>query len=396
MVDESPTALRTRSQSPADDPGAFWRDVYAGCAALARSNRWVAEAQLREVVTRQLAPLAKRAIADAAPNDQQSAAPQLALAMARWRTALDAAQSIGDLTQAYATVVDDYLALEAAVFPQPATPDAPSMRHETQELITMLLAHPPTLSPDVITQQSVSIVLPAYNEEIIIGKTVHACIETAEHFCPNVEVLVVNDGSRDGTGAVLDTLAHENAAVRPLHHVVNRGYGAALLTGFGAAQGDYLFFMDSDGQFAIEDIALLLRQEVAQPGVVVLGYRKHRQDSFMRRLNAWGWKRLVGIVLGLHGIRDIDCAFKLFPTRLVQVCNVTAQGAMVNTELLVKLRKMRVPMVQLPVRHFPRVHGSATGANLRVIVKAFQEMIRLRLRLHEWRAPTLPPTLRSS
>ncbi|HUY77307.1 MAG TPA: glycosyltransferase family 2 protein [Ktedonobacterales bacterium] len=396
MVDESPIALMTRSQSSADDPGAFWRDVYAGGMALARSNRWVAEARLREVVTRQLAPLAKRAIADAAPNDQQSAASQLALAMGRWRTALDAAQSVGDLTQAYAAVVDDYLALEAAVFPQPATPDAPLMRRETQELIATLLAHPPTLSPDVITQQSVSIVLPAYNEEIIIGQTVRACIETAERFCPNVEVLVVNDGSRDGTGAVLDALAHENAAVRPLHHVVNRGYGAALLTGFGAAQGDYLFFMDSDGQFAIEDIALLLQQEAAQPGVVVLGYRKHRQDSFMRRLNAWGWKRLVGIVLGLHGIRDIDCAFKLFPTRLVQVCNVTAQGAMVNTELLVKLRKMRVPMVQLPVRHFPRVHGSATGANLRVIVKAFQEMIRLRLRLHEWRAPTLPPTLRSS
>jgi len=396
MVDESPIALMTRSQSSADDPGAFWRDVYAGGMALARSNRWVAEARLREVVTRQLAPLAKRAIADAAPNDQQSAASQLALAMGRWRTALDAAQSVGDLTHAYAAVVDDYLALEAAVFPQPATPDAPLMRRETQELIATLLAHPPTLSPDVITQQSVSIVLPAYNEEIIIGQTVRACIETAERFCPNVEVLVVNDGSRDGTGAVLDALAHENAAVRPLHHVVNRGYGAALLTGFGAAQGDYLFFMDSDGQFAIEDIALLLQQEAAQPGVVVLGYRKHRQDSFMRRLNAWGWKRLVGIVLGLHGIRDIDCAFKLFPTRLVQVCNVTAQGAMVNTELLVKLRKMRVPMVQLPVRHFPRVHGSATGANLRVIVKAFQEMIRLRLRLHEWRAPTLPPTLRSS
>jgi hypothetical protein len=80
----------------------------------------------------------------------------------------------------------------------------------------------------------------------------------------------------------------------------------------------------------------------------------------------------------------------------VQVCNVTAQGAMVNTELLVKLQKMRVPLVQLPVRHFPRVHGSATGANLRVIAKAFQEMIRLRLRLHEWQAPTLPPSLRGS
>lgn len=395
MRDESPTALMTRSQPSTENPDAFWQDVYAGCAALARSNRWVAQARLREVITRRLEPIATRAPADGAPTDQQAGSPQLA-SLARWRTALGATLSVADLAQAYLAVVDDYLALEAADFPQHVTPDAPPMRREAQELLTALVAHPPTLSPDVITQQSVSIVLPAYNEEIIIAQTVGACIETAERFCPNVEILVVNDGSRDGTGAVLDTLAQENAAVRPLHHAVNRGYGAALLTGFGAAQGELLFFMDSDGQFAIEDIALLLRQEAAQPGVVVLGYRKHRQDSLMRRVNAWGWKRLVGIVLGLHGVRDIDCAFKLFPTRLVQVCNVTAQGAMVNTELLVKLRKMSVPMVQLPVGHFPRVHGSATGANLRVIVKAFQEMIRLRLRLHEWQAPTIPPTLRSS
>jgi len=394
MVDGLPTALMTRSQPSAANADGFWREVCAGAAALARSNCWVAKSRLREVAARYLAPRDQGVADDGVATERGRERAPLTSGMSGWQETLDAATTVGELTQAYIAAVDTYLALEAAALPQRTTSDLTSARRAAQDQIAALHTYPPTLSPEVIMLQSVSIVLPAYNEEVIIEKTVRACIETAERFCPNVEILVVNDGSRDGTGAVLDRLAQENAEVRPLHHAVNRGYGAALLTGFGAAQGDYLFFMDSDGQFAIEDIALLLRREVAQPGAVIMGYRKHRQDTFVRRLNAWGWKRLVGIVLGLRGVRDIDCAFKLFPTRLVQVCNVTAQGAMVNTELLIKLQKMRVTMAQLPVGHYPRVHGSATGANLRVIAKAFQEMIRLRLRLHEWQAPTLPPMLR--
>jgi len=120
---------------------------------------------------------------------------------------------------------------------------------------------------------------------------------------------------------------------------------------------------------------------------VVLGYRAHRRDPFFRRLNAAAWKRLVRVMLGLKGIRDIDCAFKLFPTRIIRACQVQAEGAMVNTEFLVKMQRMRVPMVQVPVQHFARTHGSATGANLRVILKAFRELLSLRLRLHEWQPP---------
>ena len=83
-------------------------------------------------------------------------------------------------------------------------------------------------------------------------------------------------------------------------------------------------------------------------------------------------------------IRDVDCAFKLFDTNLVQTCDVRAEGAMVNTELLVKLSKLGVPFVEVPVRHYPRTHGSATGANLKVIMHAFRELLRLHGKLHTW------------
>lgn len=238
----------------------------------------------------------------------------------------------------------------------------------------------------VRTHRSISMVLPAYNEESVIAETVRACLLAAEQYCPNVEVIIVDDGSRDRTGAILDEMAVQDSRVRVIHHMPNRGYGAALLSGFAAAHGELLFFMDSDGQFDINDIALLLRAEEQDPGVVVLGYRQHRRDSVLRRFNAWGWKRVVLLMLGLRGVRDIDCAFKLFPTNLVRACDVTAQGAMVNTELLVKLQRMGVRMIQLPVHHYPRQHGTATGANLRVIARAFSELYRLRFRLRRWSA----------
>lgn len=235
-----------------------------------------------------------------------------------------------------------------------------------------------------ITMQRVSIVLPAFNEEAVIAETVHACLRASERLCPNAEVIVVDDGSRDRTGAIADELAAGDARVVACHHPTNRGYGAALISGFAAARGDLIFFMDGDGQFDIEDLAALLRIERARPGTVVVGYRERRQDHLLRKVNAWGWKQAVRVVLGLRGIRDIDCAFKLFPAPLVRTCGVTSEGAMVNTELLVKLRRMGVAIEQVPVRHLPRTHGSATGANPRVIVKAFRELLTLRRRLHRW------------
>jgi glycosyltransferase involved in cell wall biosynthesis len=184
-------------------------------------------------------------------------------------------------------------------------------------------------------------VLPAYNEEMVIDDTVAAYLRAAECYCPSVAVIIVNDGSRDRTGAIIDALATKDARVVPVHHSTNRGYGAAVLSGFAAARTELLFFMDDDGQFDIDDIATLLRvEESAALGTVVLGYRERRRDAALRRLNAWGWKQLVGLTLGLCGIRDIDCAFKLFLTALMQACDVTAQGAMVNTELLIKLRRL--------------------------------------------------------
>lgn len=239
-----------------------------------------------------------------------------------------------------------------------------------------------------VTRRGLSVVLPAYNEESVIAQTVEQCIQVLGTIAPDYEIIVVDDGSRDRTGEIADALAAANPRVRVIHNRPNQGYGGALMAGFRAASKSLTFFMDADGQFDIRDIAKLLHQREAGHRAV-LGYREHRQDSFLRLMNAWGWNALVSLVFGLRA-RDVDCAFKVYDTNIVRMLDVQAAGAMVNTEMLAKLARAGVPFVEVPVHHYQRLHGKATGAQVRVILHAFAELFHLRRKLHSWTA-TVPP-----
>ncbi len=235
----------------------------------------------------------------------------------------------------------------------------------------------------ILTKQGISVVLPAWNEEAVIAITVGHVVATMSRLAPNFEVIIVDDGSTDRTGAIADELAASDARIRAVHNRPNRGYGGALIAGFAAARQPYTFFMDADGQFDIADIANLIIPVEAGQAEVALGYRAHRNDPLIRILNSWAWKQLVSLLFHLH-IRDVDCAFKLFPTRLVRAAAVQANGAMISTELLAKFERMGATITQVPVGHYPRELGKATGANPRVILNAFRELFRLHGKLRDW------------
>lgn len=220
---------------------------------------------------------------------------------------------------------------------------------------------------------SVSVVMPAYNEEDIIEEVARKCATYLETVCPDYEVVIVNDGSKDRTAEILDKLHAENPKIRPIHQE-NKGYGGALQAGFKNAHKGYVFFMDSDNQFDIHEMDRLI-PHLAEVDVV-LGYRKDRQDHLGRKFNALGWKTLVNLLFQL-GVKDIDCAFKIFKHDKLQLALPESEGAMINTEMLVKLKRRGVKWVEVPVTHYPRVGGKATGANLKVIAKAFKELLKL-------------------
>jgi hypothetical protein len=223
-----------------------------------------------------------------------------------------------------------------------------------------------------LTTRSLSVILPAYNEEASIAGTVISVVRTLSKWDIDFEVVVVNDGSHDQTGAILDDLAANNRRIRPVTHEVNRGYGAALVTGFESARNEVTFFMDSDGQFDINELATFL--PLIEQYEAVLGYRIDRKDPPMRLFNAWGWKQLVRLLLGVK-VRDIDCAFKLFRTYFFTKNTLESRGALINAEILYKLRRGGYTMTEVGVHHLERKAGKATGAKLSVILRALIELL---------------------
>lgn len=221
---------------------------------------------------------------------------------------------------------------------------------------------------------ALSVVYPAFNEEENVEGTVQKALEALPSLVREFEIIVVDDGSADKTGEIIDRLAAEKENVRAVHHEKNRGYGAALQSGFASAANDLVFFSDSDGQFDIREITRLL--EHIERYDMVLGYRKNRRDPFHRKLNAWAWNVLVRLLLGVK-VKDIDCAFKVYKKKVLDSIEITSNGAMVNTEILGRARQKNFTLKELPVTHYPRLKGEQTGANLKVILKAFRELFRL-------------------
>ena len=218
---------------------------------------------------------------------------------------------------------------------------------------------------------SLSIVLPAYNEESVIGATLERVLNELATWVKDFEVIVVNDGSTDRTGAILSAITEAEPRVRVVTHERNQGYGSALADGFAAATKELTFFMDSDGQFDIRELDRLLI--FIDEYDAVIGSRLDRQDSWMRKLNAWGWKRLIGWVLGVH-VRDVDCAFKLLHTEFLHEHPLETRGAMINAELLYKMERFGYTFREVGVHHLPRQGGRATGARPGVILRALREL----------------------
>jgi glycosyltransferase involved in cell wall biosynthesis len=225
---------------------------------------------------------------------------------------------------------------------------------------------------------SISAVLPAYNEEALIGATAAAMAAVLAELVDDYEVIVVNDGSRDRTRAVVEALSATNPRIRCVSHPVNRGYGAALKTGFSAATKELIFMTDGDKQFDVRELSRFLPE--IEHADLVIGYRNPRRDPRVRLAYAWGWKWLINLLFG-YTARDVDCAFKLFRSEVWRSVDVHSGGATFSAEFLIKARRRGFRVVELPVSHLPRTAGRPTGGNPRVILRAFRDVFWLRLNL---------------
>ncbi len=220
----------------------------------------------------------------------------------------------------------------------------------------------------------ISIVFPVFDEEDNLAPLLDSARAIAERLSGSFEIVVVDDGSRDGSFAVIERYRQADSRIRVVRHAANLGYGAALRAGLAKARGDLVFFSDADLQFDLEELAELLSH--TREFDIVAGYRQPRRDPWPRRLIAWVWGKIVRWLFGLR-VRDIDCAFKVFRRPVIEALPLASIGAFVNTEVLVRARRAGFRIHQIPVTHRRRRHGRQSGAKPRVILRAAIELATL-------------------
>ncbi|MBU0617713.1 MAG: glycosyltransferase family 2 protein [Planctomycetes bacterium] len=222
---------------------------------------------------------------------------------------------------------------------------------------------------------SLTIFFPCHNEEENVERVTRQAVEVGRQVADDLEVIIVDDGSKDRTGEIADRLAVEISEVRAVHNHPNLGYGGALQRGFREATKNWIFYTDGDGQFDLGEIPLVL--PLLAEYDIVSCYRLDRKDSLMRKLNAFAWTTLVNLLFRI-GLKDIDGAFKFYPKPFIDSIEMHSMGALIDTEMLAKARNRGLSIGQTGVHHYPRLAGEQSGASIRVILRAFRELFKLR------------------
>jgi len=218
-------------------------------------------------------------------------------------------------------------------------------------------------------ENGLSIILPVYNEELIIKNVIYDIVSNIRQYVNDFEVIIINDGSTDNTLELINSIKMSFPELKVISHERNRGYGSALKTGIKVSQKDRVFIMDSDGQFRINDFNIFWKNK--QSYDFILGYRAARKDNIYRRCLGKLGNFTANIFLR-ESIKDINCGFKLFKLRDLKNITLISTGGCIYFEILRYLLKKN-KFLQLPVNHYRRIAGNQTGGNFKVILKNILE-----------------------
>jgi len=220
-------------------------------------------------------------------------------------------------------------------------------------------------------------VLPCYDEAANVRAVVEDALRVGRAVTEALEVIVVDDGSRDETAGIVEQLARREPELRLLRHPLNQGYGAALRSGFLAARMPWVFYTDGDAQFDLDDLPGIL--PLLESHDIVSCYRVARRDGPLRFVLGRAFTFACDALLGLDLV-DVNCAFKIYPRALFDAFEIQSQGALVDAEVLAAARGLGLRVAQVGVPHRPRRAGRQTGASPKVVARAALELSRLCLR----------------
>lgn len=208
---------------------------------------------------------------------------------------------------------------------------------------------------------SVSACFPAYNDAGTIPTMILRALQTLPAVADDYEVVVINDGSNDDTGPVLDELARHYPQVRIIHRAQPSGYGGVLRGLFAAAQKDWIFYTDGDAQYDARELALLA-QAVTDEVDMVQGYKLKRHDPFHRVVIGLAYQYAVKLLFGLT-IRDVDCDFRLMRRAIFDHITLESITGTITFEMVKKIQDAGYRIVEVPVHHWYRQYGQSQFFN---------------------------------
>ena len=227
---------------------------------------------------------------------------------------------------------------------------------------------------------SISVFFPAFNDAPSLPSLLERTFETLRRVAVDYEVIVVNDGSMDDTGEVLEHLQRQYAPfLRIVTHAENRGYGAALRSGFSAATKDYIFYTDGDSQYDPAELEKLLRAVTPDTGLVN-GYKIERSDPWHRIAIGWLYNRFARWLFRIR-LRDIDCDFRLIRRSALDLGSLQSTGGTICVELVRTLEIGGAEVVELPVHHYARQYGRSQFFRVRSLAITFLQLCAVYYRL---------------
>lgn len=221
---------------------------------------------------------------------------------------------------------------------------------------------------------SLTIFFPCYNDEGTIDELVEDAYRVGYGLTDDLEVIVIDDGSVDGSLRVLQAVRARHPDLRLVCHERNRGYGAALRSGFNAATKAFIFYTDGDAQYDLEDLPALA--ERIEGVDVVNGHKIRRADPLYRRAAGRLYAAAVGKAFDLP-IRDIDCDFRLMRTEAVKRLDLRSDSGSICVELIVGLAAGGATFAEVPVNHYPRRFGQSQFFQPTRILRTVLQLIRL-------------------
>jgi glycosyltransferase involved in cell wall biosynthesis len=220
-----------------------------------------------------------------------------------------------------------------------------------------------------------SVFFPAYNDSGTIASMVIRTVKAASELTPDFEIIVVDDGSADGTADIADELARTYPQVRAVHHPINRDYGAALQTGFRSATKELIFYTDGDAQYDPAELALLWRK-MSPEADLVNGYKISRADPLHRIIIGRVYHHIVSLLFGLK-LRDVDCDFRLMRRAIFDRINLEKTSGIICVEMMKKIQDAGFRIVEVPVHHYHRAFGTSQFFNFRRLFRTGRDLLLL-------------------